>query len=319
MSDWHEDYRRRYEALKREGKPFFPYAVFKDTLVAFIIVTVLLALAHFKGATLEPLADPTDSEYNPRPEWYFMFLFQALKFFPGHLEAVAAVILPGATVLTLCLVPFLDRGPRRHFRDRPFWTVLGLTAIGGFAALTWAGLKSPLTNPVEEKDPQVTAGRRLYSNLNCVYCHRIAGKGGSIGPELDKVAWEETPEWLTRHFKDPRSVSPGSVMPKMNLLDDEIHVLVAYMKSLAPAEEPYTDEAPKLFTENCAACHRIGTEGGDSGPDLSAIGAAREKSYIKKYLLDPTLVYPASAMPGYKGQLTDIQLEDLARYLKSRR
>ncbi len=314
MESWHEEYKKRYAELKEHGKSFFPYTVFKDACVALAVLVVLFALAHFHPAELEPLADPTDTHYNPRPEWYFLFLFQALKFFPGNLEAVAAIILPGLGVLLLLGVPFLDRGAKRHPLDRPLWTGLGLAAIAGFAVLTWAGMESPMTNPAEAVDPQIAAGRRLYDQMSCAHCHKIGGKGGTVGPALDKTAGGETEEWLTRHFKDPQSVTPGSSMPKMNLLDDEIKVLVAYMKSMH-AEEPFTAAAPDLFTENCAACHKLGKEGGDVGPDLSFIGTARDKAFIKKYVEDPSKFKPDSAMPAYKGQLTDIQIEDVARYM----
>jgi sulfur oxidation c-type cytochrome SoxX len=228
---------------------------------------------------------------------------------------VAAVLLPGAAEALLLLVPLLDRGPLRHPLDRPLWTGLGAGALALWAYLTWAGLNSPLTNPVETRDPLAASGRRLYGQLNCAYCHSIGGKGGAIGPRLDEVAPGESPEWLARHFRDPQGVSPGSVMPKLNLLEDEIEALVAYMKSLGPGEEPYTEEAPRLFAQHCAACHKIGAGGGDLGPDLSLIGSARDKAYIKKYVLDPSRFNAASTMPGYQGQLTDVQVEDLARYL----
>ncbi|MBI2069618.1 MAG: c-type cytochrome [Elusimicrobia bacterium] len=312
---WHEEYKKKYKELKEAGKSFFPHTVFKDTLAALFILALLSFLAWHFGAGLEEPADPTDTTYNPRPEWYFLFMFQALKFFPGHLEAIAAVVFPGAAITVLILLPFLDRGPRRHIVDRKALTGLGIAALAGIAYLTWAGYKSPLTNPIVEKDPNVMAGMRLYRQLNCAYCHRIGGKGGGIGPELDKATAEETEEWLEKHFRDPQSVSPGSAMPKLNLLDDEIHALVAYMKSFGAG--PYTKEAPKLFVENCAACHRIETEGADTGPDLSLIGSARDKAYIKKYIEDPSTLNPDSAMPGYKGQMTETQIEDLARYLSS--
>ncbi|MBI4051974.1 MAG: c-type cytochrome [Elusimicrobia bacterium] len=314
MQNWYEEYKKRYIRLKEEGKPFFPYAVFKDTLVTFLILCALSFLAYKFGVKLEELADPTDTTYNPRPEWYFLFLFQALKFFPGHLEAVAAILLPGLAVSFLLLLPFLDKDSRRHPLDRPLWTGLGVLALAGITYLTWAGYKSPLTNPVIEKDPLVLAGHRLYRSLNCAYCHKIAGKGGSIGPELDKVVGEETEEWLIGHLRDPR---PGSDMPKLNLLEDEIQALAAYMKSLAGG--PFTGEAPKLFAANCTACHRIGGEGGDVGPDLSLIGSARDKAYIKKYILDPSQLNSSSTMPGYKGQLTDTQIEDIARYITAQK
>lgn len=316
MEPWQEDYKRRYAELKAAGKSFFPYTVFKDVCVALVVVAVLFALAYWRSPELEALADPTDTHYNPRPEWYFLFLFQALKFFPGHLEAVAAILLPGLGVLLLLVVPFLDRGPKRHPFDRPLWTGLGLASLAGFAALTWAGMASPLTNPTEIADPRIAAGRRLYDQLNCAHCHTIGGKGGSVGPALDKVAGAETEEWLTKHFKDPQSVTPGSVMPKMNLLDDEVKVLVAYMKSFTP-DEPFTKAAPGLFKDNCASCHKIGKVGEDAGPDLSFIGTARDKGFIKGYIEDPSKTNPDSAMPAFKGQLTDVEIEDLSRYLSA--
>jgi ubiquinol-cytochrome c reductase cytochrome b subunit len=315
MSDWHEAYRKRYAQLKDEGKAFFPYSVFKDLLVAVLVFGALCVLAWKWGAGLEGLADPTDTTYNPRPEWYFLFLFQALKAFPGSLEPVAAVVLPGAAVLGLLLLPLLDRGPKRHPLERPFLTTLGLLVIGAVAALTIAGVRAPLLNPIEEKDPAVAAGRRIYQDMNCAYCHSIHGKGGRVGPELDKVVGDKSILWLQKHFRDPKSMVPGSMMPQMNLLDDEIVALSAYMKTLGG--EPFTKDAPKIFAENCAACHKIGSEGGEVGPDLSLIGSARDKNFIKHYINDPASSNPATVMPAYKGQLTDVQIEDVARYLSS--
>ena len=107
-------------------------------------------------------------------------------------------------------------------------------------------------------------------------------------------------------------------MPKLNLLDDEVQALVAYIKTLGGGEL-FTQEAPRFFAQNCAACHRIGKEGGDVGPDLSLIGSARDHVYIRRYIADPASLNPSSTMPGFKGQLTDVQIEDLARFLASRR
>ena len=315
MADWHKDYEEQYKKAKAEGKSFFPYIVFKDVLVAFLILGALAFLAWKYGAGLEPLADPTDTTYNPRPEWYFLFLFQALKAFPGNLEAVAAIFLPGVGVGYLVLLPFLDRGSKRHPFDRPLVTGIGVVALLGVASLTIAGLRSPLINPVVERDPLVVQGERLYRDMNCEYCHTIHGKGGSVGPALDRVVGGASEEWLMRHFRDPRAVTPGSTMPQLNLFDDEIRELTAYMKSIGT--EPYTKDATHVFADNCAVCHMIKGEGGEVGPDLSAIGSARDKAFLKMYIADPTKVNPKSTMPAYAGQLTDVQIEDVARYLSS--
>lgn len=314
MSDWHEEYRRRYAQLKAAGKSFFPYAVFKDSVTALLILIALGALAYWVGAKVEDLADPTDSTYNPRPEWYFLFLFQALKLFPGRLEAVAAVVLPSLALLILFLLPLLDRGPDRHPLDRPGWTTLGLFALAGLSYLTWAGYRSPMTNPIIEKDPVVSEGQRLYRDLKCYYCHAVNGKGGRVGPDLSKMPGIQSDEWLAKHLRDPKTVTPGSLMPKLNLLDEEIRALIAYLKTLGGGDL-FTEEAPKLFIQNCAVCHRLGKQGAEVGPDLSLIGSARDHVYIRRYIADPASLNRSSTMPGFKGQLTDVQIEDIARYL----
>ncbi len=318
MKPWQEAYEKRYKAAKERGRSFFPYAVFKDALVALIVFGVLSYLAIHFGAKLEELADPTDTTYNPRPEWYFLFLFQALKAFPGSLESVAAVVLPGAAILLLIAVPFMDSGPLRHPLNRPFWTALGIFAAGGVATLTFFGLRSPLLNPTQERNPQVMAGKRLFSELNCAYCHRINGKGGKVGPDLAAVAGTRSDDWLKAHFRNPKAVSPGSVMPKLNLLPEEIDDLTAYVQSLGTGG-PYSPEAPKLFAADCEVCHTMHGKGADIGPDLSHIGAARERGFIKNYIMNPANTKPDSIMPSFKGQLTGLQIEDLTRYLAHQR
>jgi len=125
-------------------------------------------------------------------------------------------------------------------------------------------------------------------------------------------------DFLVRHFRNPQATTPGSVMPKMNLLEDEIQALTAYVLSLGGGAA-FTKEAPKLFADSCASCHKIGSEGGEIGPDLSTIGQVREAAYLRRYIADPAQINPSSAMPGFKGDLTDVQIEDLARYLAHQR
>jgi len=316
--DWHADYRARYAELKKRGLSFFPYAVAKDTVVAALVLAILAGLAWHYGAGLEDLADPTDATYNPRPEWYFLFLFQALKLFPGKMEAVGALVLPGLGVGILFLLPLLDRGAGRKLRDRPLVIGGGLLVMAGISFLTWQGARSPLLNPLTERDPQVQEGHRLYLELRCAYCHAIGGKGGRVGPDLATIAGTADHDFLVRHFRNPQAESPRSVMPKLNLLDDEIQALTAYVLSLGGGAA-FTKDAPKLFVGSCATCHKIGPEGGEVGPDLSTIGQVRDTAYLRHYIADPAQLNPSSAMPGFKGDLTDVQIEDLARYLAHQR
>ena len=74
-----EQYLREYSILKNQGKPFFPYAVAKDSLMACVTLVVIILMAILFGAELGPKADPTTTTYTPRPEWYFFFLFELLR------------------------------------------------------------------------------------------------------------------------------------------------------------------------------------------------------------------------------------------------
>ena len=120
----------------RPPKKFFPEQVFRDTVAIFIAFVILFVLAVVVRVPLEQLADPTDTTYIPRPEWYFLFLFQTLKLFEGPLEVVGSVVLPTLAILALMLVPFIDRG--QHAQSDPAdirrrrWCCL--------AAIGWAGL-----------------------------------------------------------------------------------------------------------------------------------------------------------------------------------
>ena len=102
-----------------EAKPFYPYHALRDTLA----VAAVFALPHHAGGDvrvpLDGVADPSDATYVPRPEWYFLSLFQMLKYFPGPLEPVATLVIPGAVVTFIALLPFLDRRPERHPAKRP--------------------------------------------------------------------------------------------------------------------------------------------------------------------------------------------------------
>ncbi|MEK7475051.1 MAG: c-type cytochrome [Candidatus Coatesbacteria bacterium] len=318
MTQWHAAYREHYAKLKREGVPFFPDVVFKDAVVVVLLFAALCTLAVVKGAPLEELADPTDAMYNPRPEWYFLFLFQALKFFPGYLEAVAAVVLPGVGIAALVLLPFLDRGPERHPLDRPVMLAGGLAVLAGIAWLTVVGARAPSTNPEAERNPLVAQGQRLYEELKCGNCHTIRGRGGLVGPELSTIASYRDAAWLKRHFSQPWKLVPGSEMPAYNLLPDEADALVALLQHLAGGGA-YTPRAPVLFEASCATCHALHGKGGGGGPDLSEVGKYRELEWVRAYIADPKTRNPDATMPGFKGDLADSAIEDISRYVTSQR
>jgi ubiquinol-cytochrome c reductase cytochrome b subunit len=134
-----------------EPKPFYPYHALKDTLAGAVVFALLLTCAAAFAAPLDPIADPTDATFVPRPEWYFLSLFELLKYFPGPLEPLATMVLPALVVGGLLLLPFLDRGSERRLVRRPI--VAGAFAIVG-AGIIWLTVLGYRDSPVRA-DPSV--------------------------------------------------------------------------------------------------------------------------------------------------------------------
>lgn len=178
-----QTYLEEYKKEKEDGVKFYPDVIYKDLLVAFGIFLLLLGLAIFMGVAAEPPADPSDSAYIPRPEWYFLFLFQMLKYFPGEIEWIGTVVIPTIAVLALLLLPFYDRSPFRHWKKRKVATaIMGVTVVGIVVLTIVAAATTP---PQEETSlatnisDKIVLGQDLYS-VHCVECHGAEGEGGEI-------------------------------------------------------------------------------------------------------------------------------------------
>ena len=129
--------------LEHSGETFYPSFVFKEIVVMmliFILVAVILAVV-FPPELGDP-ADPTDNLFVPKPEWYFMSLYQLLKYFPGKLEIIATAIIPSGGIIALLLLPFIDRNQEQRPTRRPIaMGIMGLMVVV-IALLTWIGMKS---------------------------------------------------------------------------------------------------------------------------------------------------------------------------------
>jgi ubiquinol-cytochrome c reductase cytochrome b subunit len=241
-----------------EAKPkkaFFPMQVFKDTVAIFIAFAILFTMAVAVHVPLEQMADPTDTSYIPRPEWYFLCLFQVLKLFNGPLEVLGAVVLPGLTVLLLLLVPFIDRGAMVKVTKRTFAIAVVVLAAIGWSGLTMAAVKS--TPPQEaavdfsyntdwmsltpdklaaSKSPDIPAfavrGAAVYEANHCSACHAVNGVGGKLGPALNGLSKRQTRSWVEQHFVDPQKLSPGTIMPPYKLSEADMNNLTTYLFSL---------------------------------------------------------------------------------------
>lgn len=129
--------------LEHSEEIFYPSFLFKEIVVMmliFILVAIVLALVFPVG--LGDPADPTDNLFVPKPEWYFMALYELLKFFPGKLEVIATAIIPGGGILVLFLIPFLDKSPEKRPRKRPLAMILMFLAVAAIIGLTLMGLLS---------------------------------------------------------------------------------------------------------------------------------------------------------------------------------
>src|ERR671916_1556249 len=149
-----EQYLREYALLKSKGKPFFPYAVAKDSIMAcFVMISIILMSLVF-GAELGPKADPTTTTYVPRPEWYFFFLFEVLRVIkPAVLTPVATIGVPTICMVLLILLPFIDRGPERRPERRPIATIAGIFTIVALAYLTYLGANAGSPTAIEMGPP----------------------------------------------------------------------------------------------------------------------------------------------------------------------
>lgn len=181
--DQKQRYLESYRRAKENGTQFFPDIIFKDLLVAFSLFILLVGLAIFLGVAPEPPADPNDSAYIPRPEWYFLFLFQLLKYFPGQLEWVGTVVIPVFVIFAMLLLPFYDRSPFRHWKKRKLSVgLMGVIVLGIIGLTIMAAVTSP-PQPESELDTtlsgRILTGQDLYS-FYCVECHGADGEGGEI-------------------------------------------------------------------------------------------------------------------------------------------
>jgi menaquinol-cytochrome c reductase cytochrome b/c subunit len=228
-----EQYLREYSILKGQGKPFFPYAVIKDGVMASITLFVIIAMAIILGAELGPKADPTTTTYTPRPEWYFFFLFELLRVVkPAELVVIATVGIPTICLVLLLLLPFFDRGPERHPLRRPIATTAGIATIAAMAYLTVLGALAGSPTEIDlETSPQLEEGKEITASAGCLGCHKIGENGNTLGPNLTDVGDRLGPAAIARTLVNPTSPMP----PYTELLEEnpeQFDKMVEYVASL---------------------------------------------------------------------------------------
>jgi len=181
--DFKKKYYEKYNQAKQKGVKFWPDIIYKDLIVSFGLFLLLIGLATFMGVAQEPKADPNDSSYIPRPEWYFLFLFEFLKYIPGEIEWVGTTLIPGIAIAALFLAPFIGKNHYRHWKNRKVGISIMIIVVIAIVGLT---IQAVVTTPEQEEGTlagsiaeQVVAGQDLYS-IYCTECHGPDGEGGEI-------------------------------------------------------------------------------------------------------------------------------------------
>ncbi|HKA01846.1 MAG TPA: cytochrome b N-terminal domain-containing protein [Candidatus Solibacter sp.] len=314
-------------------KRFYPVQVFKDTVAIFVAFAILFTLALVARVPLEQLADPTDTSYIPRPEWYFLFLFQTLRLFSGPVEVIGSVVLPGLAVLALILVPFVDRGAMVKVTRR--FTAIGIVA---FAGIAWAGLTAAAVKSTPKEasvaaidysaptdwlqlSPEEMAGIGYFRRENCISCHVIGERGNAVGPDLTQTSIHKDAAWMIEHFKRPSAIRPGSSMPPIQLSDAQLNALASFLLKLNERNATALDNAPDFAVQGaliyqanrCGTCHMVNGVGMKIGPPLNGLSKRQSRSWVMEHFVDPEKLSPGSFMPPYK--LPQKDLESLTSYL----
>jgi menaquinol-cytochrome c reductase cytochrome b/c subunit len=229
-----EQYLREYYILKGKGKPFFPYAVFKDGAMACIVMAVIIFMSILLGAELGPKADPTSTTYVPRPEWYYFFLFELLRVVkPPALVFIATVGIPTIAMVLLVLLPFVDRNPNRNIFQRPVALVAGILTIAAMLYLTVLGAIAGSPTEIDMKvAPRYEQGKEAVASSGCLGCHKIGENGNAgPGPPLTQIGSRLGRQAIARTL-----VNPTPPMPPFTALQkndpQKFNELVDFLSSL---------------------------------------------------------------------------------------
>ena len=183
--------------------------------------------------------------------------------------------------------------------------------LGCSAVIVWAVVAVAL--PAAEQKPSDTlpagknphlgnkastkSGLTLY-RVRCGDCHGLDARGYR-GPDLTAVLGGMADERL---FQVMRKGVPGTEMPPSTAPDDDLMMIIAYLRDMSGATAAETiagnvDNGTRLFAAQCATCHRVGNGGGRLGPDLSRVGSARSRAALIREIRTPSEWIPPAYEP----------------------
>lgn len=284
------------EAKRTRVGPFWPDQIFKDTIFFSLLAILLVGLCVFIPPSFPGPLDLLATTYTPKPEWYFLFLYQSLKAFHAKLEPVGTVGIPLLVTLLLLFLPFIDRRPERKPSRRPVamvgyfvfisWVIvlgiMGYYSKPGAGAAAIEKAASPADPPAAQLSASAQRGVQLFHSLGCIGCHKVYGQGGTIGPDLSSgVLKGKSRQWLTTQIRDPKEHDPNTIMPAFSSATaQQVNDVVDYLLTLEPGKVPSkpapsqvppakaVPAKPALKKEEVIGPH------GSPGPAASIIGNA---------------------------------------------
>jgi menaquinol-cytochrome c reductase cytochrome b/c subunit len=239
------EFQRYKQDVKTRGKPFYPFAMFHDTVMSLVVVCVIVGLAviwkytSILGSLYGPEADPGTRTFVPRPDWYFYFLFYLLRIFKWPESVILATVgIPTILLILLLALPFVDVRRERRLSRRPVAVVAAVLTVVSMGVLTYKGAtaQEAIASEVKAAIPGwakkegfagnkgALAGADLFAESGCVSCHTYLGTGSSnLGaPDLSaEGAKNKGVQFQIDHLKCPSCVNPGSPMPAFAALGDE--------------------------------------------------------------------------------------------------
>ncbi|WML45098.1 c-type cytochrome [Neobacillus sp. PS3-40] len=226
-----------YSEYPGKTEAFWPNFLLKEWMVGAVFLVGILCLTIAHPAPLERIADPTDTGYIPLPDWYFLFLYQLLKytFASGPYTVIGAMVIPGLTFGGLLLAPFLDRGPERRAIRRPFATGFMLLAIAATVFLTWQSVATHDWKKAEAQGKIVAKvdidknneGYKVFKDQGCINCHGENLQGGAGAPSLIGTGLKA--EEIAKIAKSGKGNMPPGIF-KGN--DDQLKKLTEFISGL---------------------------------------------------------------------------------------
>ncbi|MHB8501240.1 MAG: cytochrome b N-terminal domain-containing protein [Candidatus Acidiferrales bacterium] len=255
-----------YHEHEQKSEFFYPRQVLMDLSLTALLIAGLGLLCFFAPMQLGPPANPADAQYIPRPEWYYLPIFQWLKYWHGAASVVGILVIPTVLVLAVVALPFLDRSIERRPWKRP-------VAMGAYAFVLFAivglGLRSQyldkhdpgvaqqlikqeaeeneyMRKPFEPElssaslaaanvalaDPLAANGKTIFEAQSCDACHGGGGVGTAAAPALVGISIKFSPDQLVKLFKHPTAKMTAGGMPPIELPPDDLKALIAYVESL---------------------------------------------------------------------------------------